>query len=191
MRELASSDHNRCVADHDGMEVDEVMQLMKDEVKLPGVKVRAVYTKHFIALNARNPAAAGRLRSLKNICRSLHRHQRAHLPATPATAVEFVNVINSDVEQVARYKSCTVGRFFQFAITLVMGSFAMFGTDADLEKLMDARWWFADGTFKCVPRGFVQLFTIHAESNGVLFPLIYVLMTSKSQQLYTAVSKVI
>ena len=45
-----------------------------------------------------------------------------------------------------------------------------------------------DGTFKTVPTLFHQLYTIHApvggEDNSRIFPMVYVLMTSRSEEIY-------
>ena len=41
-----------------------------------------------------------------------------------------------------------------------------------------------DGTFKCCPRFFQQLYTIHGFSNGNYVPLVYVLLSGKSEDVY-------
>ena len=38
---------------------------------------------------------------------------------------------------------------------------------------------YTDGTFKIVPDHFLQLYTLHVEKDGFLFPCVYALMTSK------------
>ena len=44
--------------------------------------------------------------------------------------------------------------------------------------------WYADGTFKIVPEHLFQLYTVHVEKDGVVFPCVYALMTSKSEESY-------
>ena len=47
-----------------------------------------------------------------------------------------------------------------------------------------------DGTFKTVPLLFQQMYTIHAPvggENACVLPLVYVLMTGKSEECYTNV----
>ncbi len=48
-----------------------------------------------------------------------------------------------------------------------------------------------DATFFTVPKLFRQLFTVHTLINDHSFPMIYVLMTSKSEQLYSSVTSAI
>ncbi|KFD45438.1 hypothetical protein M513_13687 [Trichuris suis] len=41
-----------------------------------------------------------------------------------------------------------------------------------------------DGTFKTAPMVFYQIYTIHAPVGSRIFPLVYALMSGKSQALY-------
>ena len=50
-----------------------------------------------------------------------------------------------------------------------------------MEALCQASHWSPDGTFKTVPRIFLQLYTIHALVNDRSVPLIYALLPDKSQ----------
>ena len=43
---------------------------------------------------------------------------------------------------------------------------------------------FMDGTFKCCPKHFLQLYTIHGCKNGTYIPLVYPLLPSKTEQCY-------
>ena len=54
----------------------------------------------------------------------------------------------------------------------------IFGTPKMLSILRDSESWFADGTFKFVPQQFYQLYTIHAEKDGRIFPCVYTLVTA-------------
>ena len=62
-----------------------------------------------------------------------------------------------------------------------------FTTAANVEPLSQAPYWIMDGTFKTVPLIFYQLYTIHAPvgtQNSRILPLVYALMTSKSEENY-------
>ena len=48
----------------------------------------------------------------------------------------------------------------------------IFDTPKMLSILRDSKSWFADGTFKVVPQQFYQLYTIHAEKDGRIFPCV-------------------
>ncbi|CAC5392939.1 unnamed protein product [Mytilus coruscus] len=44
---------------------------------------------------------------------------------------------------------------------------------------------FVDGTFKCCPRYFFQMYTLHGCKNGNYVPLVYALLPGKSEECYT------
>lgn len=64
----------------------------------------------------------------------------------------------------------------------------LFTTKTNIQYLSQAKFWIMDGTFKTVPTVFYQLYTIHApigtEDNSRILPLVYALMTNKSEELY-------
>ncbi|CAG8517757.1 9673_t:CDS:2, partial [Ambispora gerdemannii] len=68
------------------------------------------------------------------------------------------------------------------------GRILLFTTRANIQHLNQILFWIMDGTFKTVPTLFRQLYTIHApvgsENNSRILPLVYILMTSKSEELY-------
>lgn len=67
------------------------------------------------------------------------------------------------------------------------GKALLFASHEDLRRLNLSRFWIADGTFDTVPGCFRQLFTIHASvgpDHKHTVPVVYVLMTNKSENLY-------
>ncbi|XP_060064009.1 uncharacterized protein LOC132544427 [Ylistrum balloti] len=60
-----------------------------------------------------------------------------------------------------------------------------FATTENLRMLSNADAVFCDGTFYTCPGLFTQLYTIHAMEDGVMYPLIFVLLPGKSQLIYT------
>ncbi|XP_064458848.1 uncharacterized protein LOC135369112 [Ornithodoros turicata] len=60
----------------------------------------------------------------------------------------------------------------------------VFCTDENLAYLESSTTWLMDGTFKTVSRLFEQLYTIHAYVQGSLFPLVYCLMSRRTQLAY-------
>ncbi|KFD64311.1 hypothetical protein M514_09933 [Trichuris suis] len=60
----------------------------------------------------------------------------------------------------------------------------LFATRANVDKLAHAPVWIMDGTFKTAPMVFYQIYTIHAPVGSRIFPLVYALMSGKSQALY-------
>ena len=63
----------------------------------------------------------------------------------------------------------------------------MFGTNENLTALQAHPHWFVDGTFKVAPELFFQLFTIHGLVDNRAMPLIYVLLTDKTEASYLRV----
>ncbi|XP_046547382.1 uncharacterized protein LOC124257380 [Haliotis rubra] len=61
----------------------------------------------------------------------------------------------------------------------------IFTTDQNLELLSDADVLFADGTFSTCPRLFDQIYSIHAEFQGHMLPLVYGLMSDRTEDSYT------
>jgi hypothetical protein len=60
----------------------------------------------------------------------------------------------------------------------------IFSTERNLNLLNQCDHWFGDGTFKLTPPLFSQIYTIHGLHRSNVLPLVYVLMTNKSQNLY-------
>ena len=67
-------------------------------------------------------------------------------------------------------------------------------TNDNLKKLSEAKYWVCDGTFDTVPNQIRQLFTIHASiapSHKHTYPMVYVLMSSKTESLYRKVFSIL
>ena len=65
----------------------------------------------------------------------------------------------------------------------------IYGTLKFLSLLRNSDSWFCDGTFSVVPDLFTQLYTIHAEKDGVIFPCIYALLPDKTEAIYDRLFK--
>jgi hypothetical protein len=124
--------------------------------------------------------------------RRLYRQRHQIYPPLPHTAAEatalLTSVLEATAEKVSRFKFIGDGvRFFQSAISLADFNILIFATDADLGRVAAARRIFLDGTFRTVPRAYYQLFTVHAEvTTNYVPPLVYMLMTRKTQESYEA-----
>ncbi|XP_056011504.1 uncharacterized protein LOC130051982 [Ostrea edulis] len=60
----------------------------------------------------------------------------------------------------------------------------IFATDTNINHLFAAEVIFSDGTFYSCTRFFTQLYTLHGNVNGTIFPLIYGLLPNKSEDTY-------
>ena len=65
----------------------------------------------------------------------------------------------------------------------------IYGTLKFIDFLRNCDSWFCDGTFRVVPDPFTQLYTIHAEKDGVIFPCIYALLPNKTEATYDRLFK--
>lgn len=60
----------------------------------------------------------------------------------------------------------------------------IFAFDENLDLLIRNQQWLADGTFKCSPAVFYQLFTLHIYIAGSVVPVLNALLPNKTQQTY-------
>lgn len=60
----------------------------------------------------------------------------------------------------------------------------IFSTELNLAMLKQENTWYADGTFKCTPQGFYQVYTIHAFVQEQSVPLLFALMPNKEAKGY-------
>ena len=67
----------------------------------------------------------------------------------------------------------------------------VFTTERNLQYLNKNLDWFVDGTFDVAPSLFTQLFTIQANVNGKVLPLIYSLIPNKKESSYVKLFKMV
>lgn len=65
--------------------------------------------------------------------------------------------------------------------------FLIFATTENLETLASCDIWMCDGTFQTDPKIFYQLYSIHGYKGNRVIPLGFVLMTKKTEKMYTKV----
>ena len=61
----------------------------------------------------------------------------------------------------------------------------IFSTQEAIQLLARNEHWFMDGTFKLCPQIFHQIYTIHTLINNPVFPCLFVLLPSKTENIYT------
>ena len=93
--------------------------------------------------------------------------------------------IESEFKLLGAYCTTLSGQSFGKDIT---EGILIFTTSENLKWLHEAKYWLMDGTFKTVPTLFRQLYSIHAlagrNDTFRIVPLVYALMTKKSEELY-------
>ena len=60
----------------------------------------------------------------------------------------------------------------------------IYSTDENLDAMANRTDWFVDGTFKCAPEIFYQVFTIHIFIHGTVIPVLFALLPNKQQSTY-------
>ena len=67
----------------------------------------------------------------------------------------------------------------------------IFASDTMLDILREAETWMMDGTFKCSPNLFFQLYTIHGVLRGYTIPAVYALMPGKRIASYSRLFEIL
>ena len=60
----------------------------------------------------------------------------------------------------------------------------IFATDEGLQNLSKSNEWYMDGNFALSPKGFMQLYVIRVQINGIFVTAVYCLLTKKTQSTY-------
>ena len=60
----------------------------------------------------------------------------------------------------------------------------IFASQDALRSLVDSKRWYADGTFRVCPEIFFQLYTIHDQRDGRIFPCVFSLLPNKNENTY-------
>ena len=107
---------------------------------------------------------------------AMYRQRSKMIPALPKTREE--------INLQGPWRETTTGENFIISDDNML----MFSTDANLRHLSNADTWFCDGTFKSCPKLFKQIYTVHAQVDGEMFPLAYTLLPDKKQTTYETCS---
>lgn len=133
---------------------------------------------------------------IANVCRDIAPAVLAELPKFNSLK-RAINTQRSTGEVVAncrslqdliipeRYKTINNVQFLLFDEQFGEDRILIFSTEDNLEFLVRNQNWFCDGTFKASPVLFNQLYTIHAIENGLSIPVVYGLLSSRSEHIYT------
>ncbi|KAG0437105.1 hypothetical protein DMUE_3880, partial [Dictyocoela muelleri] len=77
-----------------------------------------------------------------------------------------------------------VNYFCNLTVNLQTKSILHFSTETNLQLLKKSNVWMADGTFHSSPKEFAQVYIIYCNSFDITIPAIYVLMKSKTENVY-------
>ncbi len=114
---------------------------------------------------------------------AMSRARASTQPKTPTSPMDFAEILR-DKPEAAAYRVN-----FQGMVTFEDQVAVVFCSNSMLERMPQVNECLYDGTFYVVPKLFYQLFTINGIIGEHSFPLVHVLMTHKSEELYLAVAE--
>lgn len=162
----------------------------KVEVKRAMAKVKAKAkttqeaTHQIVASTLRDvsTAVAGQLPPIRSIKQTVRRARRQDgVPLANPSNID--DLIIPDV-----YKKTLKGDdFLKYDSGSGPNRILIFTTSSNLQLMSDCPNWYADGTFKCTPPLFNQLYTIHAVQYSSVIPTVFILMTDRSTTSYIRV----
>jgi len=110
-------------------------------------------------------------------CRmSLYRQRNKEIPKIPTT--------RNDIDLQGRWTETSAGEKFLLVNDGDDDKILIFATINNLTNLAAAETIYADGTFYTSPSQFSQLYTLHAEVHGAMYPLVFGLLPGKSERIY-------
>lgn len=116
---------------------------------------------------------------IDSLKRTIQRVRKKQFPTLRPNCVEELTI--PDIYQITDKKE----KFLYFDSGSKNMRVLVFCTEDNLKILKKCSQWYADGTFKSAPPLFNQFFVIHGKLNdGSIFPLIYSLMTHRTEQAY-------
>ena len=164
------------------------IQMLKDYSKMKDIASNSEQSTRGIlslGIEEMHPSTVNKLRKLESVKRTIRNYKSMSIEncGSPTCAAEIVIP--------EKYKNSLKGEPF-----LLYDSgygdqqrIVIYGTHKFLSLLRNCDNWFCDGTFSVVPDLFTQLYTIHAEMDGVIFPCIYALLPNKTEAIYDKLFK--
>lgn len=116
-------------------------------------------------------------KDLKRAAKAIYRRRRKTYPPLPKSLAKTHEVLPKMNIQTNKFED-----FLQ--INDIEKGMIMYTCQKNLECLSDVSELFMDGTYKCCPKFFQQLYTIHGLRNGHYVPLVFVLLSGKSECVY-------
>ncbi|CAG2206186.1 unnamed protein product [Mytilus edulis] len=116
-------------------------------------------------------------KDLKSVSKAMYRVRRKSQPNLPKSREEVHTLFEGYPVQTSKFEN-----FLQ--VNDRENGIIIFTCTTNLECLCYVEEIFMDGTFKFCPKFFNQLYTIHGFKNGNYIPLVFILLTGKSEEIY-------
>lgn len=121
--------------------------------------------------------------SFPDVESSMYKRRRIAMPALPTSCYAVHDIIRG-----SRFATIDGEEFYRGVVDVGSDGMALvFASDRQLDLMHSASNVYFDGTFKVVPSIFFQLFTLFVPSFDFASPVLFALMTRKTQALYAAI----
>ena len=154
----------------------------------PNVPIRTTLANITNSLHAESDAAASSMSSLKSLQMKIYRARSSNQPKLPKNNKELLDMPE-------KYCKLDSGEEFLVAAEEVgEGEVVLvFLSDFGARVMSKSPVWVADGTFKCVPPQFGQLYVVHGSKHNSdkLFPACYCLLPNKQSETYLKMFNII
>ena len=60
----------------------------------------------------------------------------------------------------------------------------IFASEIEFQLLRESKYWYADGTFKACPEISYQIYPVHGQQNGKIFPVVFCRLPNNTQATY-------
>lgn len=107
---------------------------------------------------------------------ALYRARRKQTPKLPTTT--------ADIQLDGKWTQTTTGERFLLIDDTQGPRIIAFASTENLTNLAAADRIYCDGTFYTCPTLFYQIYTIHVQLDGIMYPAVYALLPGKSEQIY-------
>lgn len=164
------------------IQVEKVMSMMRkrarDEIKpMPSIYVEEIAKLRSGDTLEASEDVARNMPSFQSLKTGLYKQRQKMIPRIPKS--------REDIELDGPWTKTRAGEDFILANDGTLDRIILFGTDSNLRHLCNAEKIFCDGTFYSSPQQFLQIYTLHANVEGQMFPLIYGLLPNKSKTTYS------
>ena len=121
---------------------------------------------------------------LKSLTMAAYRSRRKLMPCIPKSKQDVHESLPDFNTQTSKEESFVLYNDAETGIII-------FSCNTNLQCLADVSDVFMDGTFKCCPKFFAQLYTVHGYNNGNYVPLLYMLLPGRSENVYRQAFEII
>lgn len=174
--------------------LDQAVSIMKKRAAEETLPIPQIYSQEIVKLRVNNPGlCTGELFPLlESIDSRLYRKRSTNYPKLPATLGELVipDAWKTDVQGKPFLLVDETCKTFLFKYRVLIFRFLdgkerllIFASDWSIEFLGSCSQWHSDGTYKCRPLLFTQLYIIFGFSNKMI-PCVYCLTTKQDEQVY-------